>query len=222
MCDGHQLHQVVKQNWISLEIAFCCSDQKKVFCFRIWIAKLNSWKWHLIKCICLQHRVEAVETSREIDVLWCCNVLLFVSQFGIFMFSLNNTKCLQLCIKMRLNIVFLLLQHRNRKLHIAESWWWRSLSLCAHHFHMGSWTCINFLPALCPCSTNAASSPREFFRVALAKNCAMKREKLICRRRKGSRNLWCILRRVSSSFFFAWITFVWGWALIYFPIHFII
>lgn len=39
---------------------------------------------------------------------------------------------------------FFLLLHRNRKLHIAKSWWWRSLSLCAYHFHMGSWTCIIF------------------------------------------------------------------------------
>lgn len=90
-CDGHQLHQVVKWNWILWKSLFAASNSED-FCLvsRIWVSKRNSWKWHLIKCICLHHRVElAVETSR--DVFWRSSVICFpIWNFYVFHSTAQN------------------------------------------------------------------------------------------------------------------------------------
>lgn len=139
---------------------------------------------------------------------------IFASQFGIFMFS--TQQMWTFCIKMRLKMFCCC--HRNRKVHSGIVTVSLFVPLCAS-FPYGLMNLHKFSACIIP-ATIASSSPRESLEWCSKNGATMKREKLICRRRLGSRNLWCILSCVSS--FLAWIVFVWGWALIYFPIHFII
>ena len=158
------------------------------------------------------HLFASSSLLRPREMCYDAAVVLFVSQFGIFMFS-TQQNVNKFCIKMRLKLFFCCCIEienctaRNRD----------DVALCplCASFPYGLMNLHKFSACIIP-ATIASSSPRESFECC-SKNGAMKREKLICRRRWGSRNFRCILSCV-----FAWIRFVWGWALIYFPIHFII
>lgn len=140
-------------------------------------------------------------------VSWCS---VFASQFGL----------LKECVKLRLHGGAWSIENEISSRGIVS--WCSSLSLCEHHFHMGSWTCI-----ITFCLHYSSASLRNFNSLIFSRE-HLRRKKIIFSR-------WCS-RRICDAFLHfilpvlcwvctsskRWIAFVWGWALIYFPIHFII